>query len=118
MAQHTHAVVERSSRTALTVGTDLPIPLLATPSFSTADGGRRRDNSGGLQPALPFTPLPQVTVEWFLGFEFAVGRGTESAGADAAPEEHDTVKWELPIDVLPADPMHVPFRRPVATLAI
>lgn len=35
-----------------------------------------------------------------------------------APEsvEVEVVRWTLPIDVLPADPMHIPFRRAVSKL--
>ena len=77
--------------------------------------------------------LPTVTVSWKLSFEFVVGKKESEAyaqfsvglgtGADhiaVAPKEvHvETMRWSLPITVLPCDPMHLPLSQAVHTLAL
>jgi hypothetical protein len=82
----------------------LPVPLTATPQFST-----------GI-----------VSVEWRLAFEFVLGGGDVdvpnqltsegitggnegdviNTGPTKVPVE--TIKWQLPISVLPTDPSHLP----------
>lgn len=79
-----------------------------------------------------------MSVTWLLSFTFSVdaagagprdpidiseAKGTGSAAPVrvlAAPlqREVETVRWQLPLEVLPADPMHVPFRRAVVAAAI
>lgn len=85
----------------------LPIPLATTPQFST-----------GI-----------VSVEWRLGFEFVLAAGGVDTppvvieglpGGDTivvgpAAVEVDKIKWNMPISVLPTNPVNLPSINAVVT---
>ena len=104
----------------------IPIPLTASPSFETSIG----KSCSPLFLALIHVP---VNVSWRLSFEFVVGKKENEAyaqfsvglgaGADhiaVAPKEVqvETMRWSLPITVLPCDPLHLPLTQAAHTLIL